>query len=165
MTVRLGHTNCAPAGEYVRYLRCRAYCGHGARGRRRPNPTSAANPFFGSVTAQPRTDETLKLSLDDAVSRGLKNNLGLKQAENDEETVHADKNQALQQFLPTITLTGDTGFYQHDLAAQGFGPGVIQEVHRRVSWRTMPDGNFADHERRPYAGPDPLQPDAFLRVR
>ena len=47
------------------------------------NPTSATNPFFGSVTAQPRIDETLKLSLDDAVSRGLKNNLGLKEAEND----------------------------------------------------------------------------------
>jgi hypothetical protein len=27
-----------------------------------PNPTSAANPFFGSVTAQARSDETLKLS-------------------------------------------------------------------------------------------------------
>ena len=91
------------------------------------NPTSAANPYFGSVTAQPRSDETLKLSLDDAISRGLKNNLGLKEAEYDEHTVHADKNQALQQFLPTITLTGDTGIYQHDLAAQGFGPGAFKK--------------------------------------
>jgi len=40
-----------------------------------PNPSSASNPFFGSVTAQPRSDETLKLSLDDAVQRGLQNNL------------------------------------------------------------------------------------------
>ena len=36
-----------------------------------PNPTSATNPFFGSVTAQPATEETFKLSLDDAVRRGL----------------------------------------------------------------------------------------------
>ena len=92
-----------------------------------PNPSSAANPFFGSVTAQPRSDETLKLSLDEAVERGLKNNLGLKEAENDERTVHADKSIALQEFLPTITLKGDTGGYQHDLAAQGFGPGVISK--------------------------------------
>ena len=91
------------------------------------NPTSATNPFFGSVTAQPRTDETLKLSLDDAVNRGLKNNLGLKEAENDEHTVHADKNEALQQFLPTITLTADTGIYKDDLAAQGFGPGAFKK--------------------------------------
>lgn len=89
------------------------------------NSSSASNPFFGSVTAQPRSDETLKLSLDDAVQRGLKNNLGLRIVESDEKIVHAEKNQALQQFLPTITLTGETGFHQHDLAAQGFGPGVI----------------------------------------
>jgi len=30
--------------------------------------------FYGSVTAQPVTSEPLKLSLDDAVQRGLKNN-------------------------------------------------------------------------------------------
>ena len=31
------------------------------------NPSSAANPFWGSVTAQPVNDAVLKLSLDDAV--------------------------------------------------------------------------------------------------
>jgi outer membrane protein TolC len=90
-----------------------------------PNPTSAANPFFGSITLQPATDETLKLSLDDAIQRGLKNNLGLKEAESGEKNIQGQKNQALQEFLPTINLTGTTGFYQHDLAALGFGPSVI----------------------------------------
>jgi outer membrane protein TolC len=104
------------------------------------NPTSAANPFFGSVTAQLRRDETLKLSLDDAVSRGLKNNLGLKEAESDEKTVHADKNAALQQFLPTITLNGDIGLYQHDLAAQGFGPGVFSKFSGMFPGGVMPKG-------------------------
>ena len=89
------------------------------------NPTSAANPYFGSVTAQPVSDETLHLSLDEAVRRGLENNLGLKEAENGEKTLHGERNEALQQFLPTITLTGDTGYYQHDLVAQGFGPGTV----------------------------------------
>ncbi len=103
-----------------------------------PNPSSAANPFFGSVTAQPRTSEILKLSLDDAVRRGLENNLGLKQAESSERVLHGERNQALQQFLPTITLTGDTGFYQHDLAAQGFGPGVIKKFAVLFPGGTMP---------------------------
>jgi len=102
------------------------------------NPTSAANPFYGSVTAQPRTSEILKLSLDDAVRRGLENNLGLKQAESSEKVLHGERNQALQQFLPTITLTGDTGFYQHDLAAQGFGPGVIKKFAVLFPGGTMP---------------------------
>jgi outer membrane protein TolC len=91
------------------------------------NPSSASNPYFGSVTAQPLTADTLKLSLDDAVRRGLENNLGLKEAENNELALRGQRNQALQQFLPTITLTGSTGFYQHDLAALGFGPGVVKK--------------------------------------
>lgn len=93
--------------------------------RAQANPTSAANPFYGSVTAHPVTDEALQLSLDDAVHRGLENNLGLKEAENAEKAIQGQKLQALQQFLPTITLTADSGFYQHNLAAQGFGPGLI----------------------------------------
>jgi outer membrane protein TolC len=102
------------------------------------NPTSAANPFFGSVTAQPRTSEIIKLSLDDAVRRGLENNLGLKQSESSENVLHGERNQALQQFLPTITLTGDTGFYQHNLAAQGFGPGVVKKFAGNFPGGNMP---------------------------
>jgi len=92
------------------------------------NPTSAANPFLGSVTAQPATGEALKLSLDDAVERGLKNNLGLKEAENEEVSLHGEKNQVLQEFLPTIALTGDTGYYIHDLAVFGFNSHTLQEI-------------------------------------
>jgi outer membrane protein TolC len=92
-----------------------------------PNPISAANSFFGSVTARPATDEVLKLSLDDAVSLGLKNNLGLKEAENSQKSTQGQKNEALQNFLPTIALTGDTGFHQHDLVAMGFSPGIMKE--------------------------------------
>ena len=90
------------------------------------NQSSATNPFFGSITLKPATDEVLQLSLDDAVRRGLANNLGLKEAENSERAIHAEQWQALQEFLPTITLTGDTGFYQHDLAAFGFNGSVIK---------------------------------------
>lgn len=105
-----------------------------------PNPTSAANPFFGSVPAQPLTGETLKISLDDAVHRGLENNLGLKEAENGEQALRGERNQALQQFLPTITLRGDTGFYEHDLAAQGFGPGVIKKFAVLFPGGQLPPG-------------------------
>jgi outer membrane protein TolC len=105
-----------------------------------PSPTSAANPFFGSVTAHPASDETLKLSLDEAVSLGLKNNLGLKEAENGEKSLQGQKNEALQEFLPTITLTGSTGVYQHDLAALGFGPGIIGAFSALFPGGKMPAG-------------------------
>ena len=91
------------------------------------NATSAENPFWGSVTAEPVTYQPLKLTLDDAVQRGLKNNLGLKEAENAEKILHGEKNVALQEFLPTMVLEGDTGYYMHNLAAQGFSPKEVDK--------------------------------------
>lgn len=91
------------------------------------NPSSAQNPYWGSVTAQKLTDETIRLSLDDAIARGLQNNLGLKEAENNELSLKGERNQALQLFLPTITVSGGTGVFQHNLAAQGFGPSTVSK--------------------------------------
>ena len=85
------------------------------------------NPYFGSVTAHPANDETLKLSLDDAVRRGLENNLGLKEAESGEKQFQGEKNEALQEFLPTIGVRGSTGVYQHNLAALGFKRSVLED--------------------------------------
>jgi outer membrane protein TolC len=92
------------------------------------NPTSAANAFYGSVTVQPVTDEELKLSLDDAVRRGLDTNLGLKQAEYAEKNLHGQFNQAVQQFLPTISLTGDAGYHTYNLETEGFGPSLVDKI-------------------------------------
>jgi outer membrane protein TolC len=90
------------------------------------NPSSATNPFYGSVTVHGVSDEPLKLSLDDAIRRGLENNLGLREAQSGEKQLQGEKNQALQEFLPTITLSGGTGVFQHNLAAQGFGRGEFE---------------------------------------
>ena len=92
------------------------------------NPSSANNPFYGSITVHPATDDVIQLSLDDAIHRGLDNNLGLKQAEYSESAVHGQKLQALQEFLPTISVSGNSGFHQYNLAAQGFTPGFLKKV-------------------------------------
>ncbi|HEX4285085.1 MAG TPA: TolC family protein, partial [Terracidiphilus sp.] len=89
------------------------------------NPSSKTNPFYGSVTLHPATDDVLQMSLDEAVRRGLENNLGLREAESGEKVVQGEKNQALQLFLPTLSVTGGTGFFQHDLVALGFKPNVF----------------------------------------
>jgi outer membrane protein TolC len=107
---------------------------------RAQNPTSAENPFWGSVTAQPVTGEPLKLSLDDAVQRGLKNNLGLTEVVNEEKNYHAETDEAIQLFLPTITLKGDTGYYMHDLAALGFSSKVIGEFSSFFPGGKVPAG-------------------------
>lgn len=99
-----------------------------ARGQAQaPNPSSTANAFYGSVTVRTISDEPIKLSLDDAVRRGLETNLGLKEAESGEKLFQGEKNTALQEFLPTINMSGGTGVFQHDLAAQGFGPGALKQ--------------------------------------
>jgi len=90
-----------------------------------PNYSSKTNPYFGSVTTQPATDEVLNLSLDDAVRRGLETNLGLKQAEESEKSLHGQKDVAFQYFLPSITVTGGHGYHEYNLAAYGFGHGLV----------------------------------------
>jgi outer membrane protein TolC len=104
------------------------------------NPSSATNPYYGSITVQPVTTEPLKLSLDEAVALGFKNNLGLKEAENNEKQLRGQKNEALQEFLPTLMLSGATGVYQHNLAALGFGPGVIGQFSSLLPGGKFPTG-------------------------
>ncbi len=91
------------------------------------NASSATNPYWGSVTAQPVTGETLKLSLDDSVKRGLQNNLGLREAQDNQKALHGERNQALQEFLPTITVSGDMKYAENDLVALGFNPAEVQK--------------------------------------
>ncbi len=98
-----------------------------AFGQAQQNPSSVTNPFYGSVTVQTVSDEPVKLSLDDAIRRGLENNLGLKEAESGEKLFKGEKNIALQEFLPTINLSGGTGVFQHNLVALGSGPGVLSQ--------------------------------------
>jgi outer membrane protein TolC len=93
-----------------------------------PNPSSLSNPYYGSVTLKPATDEVVRLSLDEAVQRGLSTNLGLKESEENEKTLHGQVVGALQYFLPTITATGATGYDQFNLAAFGFGPGILDKI-------------------------------------
>jgi hypothetical protein len=109
MVVKLVQHFAPPRGARLRICAALFLAGAGAWAQG-SNPSSAANPYFGSVTAQPVTDETLKLSLDDAVRRGFENNLGLKEAENSEKALHGEKNQALQEFLHTITVKAETGY-------------------------------------------------------
>ena len=94
---------------------------------RAQNLSSANSPFYGSVTTQPASDQTLRLSLDDAVRRGLENNLGLREAVSQEESIRGERDEALQEFLPDIEFTADTGFYQHNLVALGFSPSLLNE--------------------------------------
>ncbi len=93
-----------------------------------PNRSSMQNPYYGSVTLEPATDAVLRLSLDDAIHRGFKTNLGLRESQESEQQLHGQKINALQLFLPNVTLTGVSGYHEYNLAALGFGPSFVKKL-------------------------------------
>jgi outer membrane protein TolC len=92
------------------------------------NPSSATNPFWGSVTAKVAGDGPVRLTLDDAIRRGFENNLGLREAERGEVVLKGQELEALQQFLPTIAVSGGVSVHEYNLAALGFGPGFAKKI-------------------------------------
>ncbi len=104
-----------------------------------PNPSSLSNPYYGSVTLRPATDGVIKLSLDEAISRGLAANLGLKQAEQSEKSVRGQEEEAFQLFLPSVTISGGHAIDEYNLAALGFSTGLLGKIAG-----LFPGVNFSD---------------------
>jgi outer membrane protein TolC len=94
------------------------------------NSAQQQNPFFGSVVADPATTEVLKLSLLDAIDRGLKHNLGLLLSDAQTEAARGIRLRALSDVLPTLTGRLSDSVQQINLAAFGFPlpPGTPQVV-------------------------------------
>jgi outer membrane protein TolC len=84
------------------------------------NQSSATNQYYGSVTAVPATDSVLPLTLDDAIRLGLEHNLALTLARDQQKTASGQRLEAMQSLLPTLTLEGQNGVHQYNLAAEGF---------------------------------------------
>jgi outer membrane protein TolC len=81
--------------------------------------------FKGSLIAGKSTGTNLPLSLDDAIQRGLKQNLGLILSASSAQSANGQRLQQLQQLLPTITASGSVEVEQVDLATFGLSiPGL-----------------------------------------
>ncbi len=103
------------------------------------NPSSLQNPYYGSVTVGTATAETLKLSLEDAVERGVQANLAIANASVAEQQASAERLQSLNALLPTIKAEGMSGAHEYNLEAFGFGPRAIAGFARLI-----PNFNPAD---------------------
>jgi outer membrane protein TolC len=90
----------------------------------------AQDRFAGSVASGTATSERLPLSLPDAISRGMKTNLGALVANQDVRSAQAARGEALSRLLPNLTAGVYEESQQIDLAAFGFGnvPGFPQVV-------------------------------------
>ena len=81
--------------------------------------------FTGSVPAGEATPAPLNLSLDDAIARGMKTNLGLLTRDNASTSARVDRMRLLAEMLPTATAGLSMSEQQVSLATFGFHfPGV-----------------------------------------
>ncbi len=110
-------------------------------------PSSTAGPtaqsFQGSVTAGQATGQVLDLTLDDAIQRGLKNNLGVILSATQTASARGQRLSQLQSLLPSADFTAKDTVMQSDLAAEGLripgfptiiGPFGFQDFRATLNW-------------------------------
>jgi len=104
---------------------------------------SAPTTFQGSVTQGTATDQVLNLTLDDAMQRGLRNNLGVILSGQQTAEARANRLSSLQNLLPTIDANIKEAAMQVDLAAEGLripkiptivGPFGFTDLRAYLSW-------------------------------
>jgi outer membrane protein TolC len=91
------------------------------------NPSSAQNPYYGSITMGTVSPETLHLSLEDAIQRGIQANLAMAVASVQQQQSDAQRLESLDPLLPSIKAEGSTGAHQYNLATFGFSPTLLSE--------------------------------------
>jgi outer membrane protein TolC len=88
-------------------------------------PGNIDQSFKGSIVSGKATDGVLPLSLDDAMQRGLKNNLGLVLQTSQMKGDNGQRLVELQELLPKVTGSASITVQQVDLAAYGLKfPGI-----------------------------------------
>jgi len=72
--------------------------------------TQGQNPYLGSTPSGKATDEVVPLSLNEAVERGLRYNLGLIESNQASAEARAQRLRALSALLPDLSVKGEQGF-------------------------------------------------------
>jgi outer membrane protein TolC len=110
-----------------------------------PPPVAGPSPqsFQGSQTVGEATAQTLDLTLDDAIQRGLKNNLGVILSATETDSARGQRLSQLQSLLPTVDGSFKDTVTQVDLAVYGLrfpgipnviGPFGYQDLRGSLNW-------------------------------
>jgi len=119
-----------------------------------PSPTRAQAPntqssapsaasFQGSVTSGEAVAQSINLSLDDAIQRGLRSNLGVILSGTQASAVRGQRLSQLQSLLPAVDFKAQEAVMQTDLAAEGLriagfptiiGPFGYTDLRAYLSW-------------------------------
>ena len=115
-------------------------------------PTSA--DFNGSVPAGAVSSTPLGLSLDEAIQRGLKNNLGIILSGTRTASARAQRLSELQSLLPSVDFKATEAVMQTDLAAQGLripgfpkviGPFGYTDLRASLTWSLVDVGSLRNY--------------------
>ena len=99
--------------------------------------------YQGSVPSGEATDQTIDLTLDEAIQRGLRNNLGVILSGTQTSTAKAQQLSQLQSLLPDVEASVKEAVAQVDLAAEGLripgfptivGPFGYTDFRASLSW-------------------------------
>lgn len=105
-----------------------------------------AQSFQGSVASGPVSAEPVALTLDDAIARGLRANLGLILSGTQTAAARGQRLSQLQELLPGIDFKAQESLMQVDLAAQGLrisgfptviGPFGFTDLRASLNWSVV----------------------------
>jgi outer membrane protein TolC len=111
-----------------------------------PQPAVDSSTYQGSLSKGNVTPGILPLSLDDAIQRGLKLNLGLILTTQNTQSARGARLEQLQGLLPTISGTIKEAVQETDLQAQGLripgfpaiiGPYGYTDIRGSLSWSLL----------------------------
>ena len=106
----------------------------------------SASSFQGSVAVGEVSPQPLNLSLDEAIQRGLKNNLGVILSSTQTDAVRGQRISQLQSLLPSADFSAKETVMQTDLAAEGLripgfptiiGPFGFTDLRASMSWSAV----------------------------
>ena len=106
-------------------------------------PDQRNNPFQGSVTTGQVSGQPVDLTLDDAIQRGLKNNLGIILNSTQVAGARGQRLSRLQSLLPSVDFNAQANVLEVDLPAEGLkipgfptiiGPFGYVDLRAKLSW-------------------------------
>jgi outer membrane protein TolC len=119
-----------------------------------PSTAPTSSDFSGSVPSGTVSQQPLNLSLDDAIQRGLKNNLGVILSGTQTAAARAQRLSELQSLLPSVNFDATEAEMQTDLAAQGLrfpgfptviGPFGYTDLRASLKWSLVDVSSLRDY--------------------
>jgi outer membrane protein TolC len=111
-----------------------------------PSAGQSTNPFKGSVAVGEASAQAIDLSLDEAIQRGLKTNLGIILSGTQAAAARGQRLSQLQALLPEVDASAKETVMQADLPAEGLripgfptilGPFGYTDIRASLSWSLL----------------------------